>query len=196
MIRYYSSRELSRMLQIPLNRWKRWSREFLSPDPLGGLQSGYARQFSTREAFTVYLGGFLVAGLGFSIPLARQVIRDLNGWMKKKILDDYLFGRGAVHGDRRTAQVRYEVHIMGRVVVPGHENGKLAYQIREIAQRQLVEDGNPSQWMEAYNEVVLKPQPESREGGYPPVRCLLDISDLADRFACLVKQPIVGQTGV
>lgn len=187
MIRYYSSRELSGMLQIPLNRWKRWSREFLSPDPLGGLQSGYARQFSTREAFTVYVGGFLVAGLGFSIPQARQIIKDLNGWMKKKILDDYLFGRGVVNGGQRTTPARYEVHILGRVAASGRENGKLAYQIREINHPQLVEDGNPSQWMQAYSEVVLKPQPDSREGGYPPVRSLLEITDLADRFACLVK---------
>lgn len=188
MLRYYSSRELSAMLQIPLNRWKRWSREFLSPDPLGGLQSGYARQFSTREAFTVYLGGFLVAGLSFSIPQARQVIKDLNGWMKKKILDDYLFGRGTtVNGGQRKAPVRYEIHILGRVAAPGREDGGLAYQIREIATRQRVEDGNPSQWMEGYSEVILKLPRDAGGDGYPPVRCLLEITALADRFAYLAK---------
>ena len=46
MIRFYLNRELSDRLGIRLSRWKRWSREFLPPDPLGGLQSGFARQYS------------------------------------------------------------------------------------------------------------------------------------------------------
>ena len=113
MIRYYLSRDLARRLRIPLNRWKRWAREFLPPDPLGGLQSGYARQFSTREAFIVYLGGFLVAGLGFSIPQARQIIRDLSGWMKKSGLDAALMGRGGDGDANGHEDRRYEIQNSG-----------------------------------------------------------------------------------
>jgi hypothetical protein len=68
MIRFYLNRELSAMFGFKLSRWKRWSREFLPPDPLGGLQSGFARQYSLPEAFQVYLGGHLVADLKISIP--------------------------------------------------------------------------------------------------------------------------------
>ena len=60
MLRFFSNRELSAGLSIPLARWKRWSREFLSPDPLGGMQSGYARQYNLNSALKILLGGHLV----------------------------------------------------------------------------------------------------------------------------------------
>ena len=188
MLRYYFSRDLSRKLHIPLNRWKRWAREFLPPDPLGGLQSGYARQFSTREAFTVYLGGFLVAGLGFSIPQARQIIRDLGGWMRKSGLDATLVGRGGDDANARQAR-RYEIQILGRPVVPGGGSGKLAYRIRAIEPPQMVIGTRPAQWTETYTETMLKSPPTSADGSYPAVRCLLDISALTERFGRLMKSP-------
>jgi hypothetical protein len=84
MIKFFTNRELSDKLSINLAKWKRWSREFLPPDPLGGMQSGYARQFNPDQAFTVFLGGHLVADLKFSIPEANQIIQDLNKWMSEK----------------------------------------------------------------------------------------------------------------
>jgi len=81
MIRFYLNRELSMMFGFKLSRWKRWSREFLPPDPLGGLQSGFARQYSLPEAFQVYLGGHLVADLKFSIPETKIVLADLKEWV-------------------------------------------------------------------------------------------------------------------
>jgi hypothetical protein len=82
VIKFYQNRELSKKLTIRLSKWKRWSREFLPPDPLGGLQSGYARQYSIDDAFTVYLGGYLVSELKFSIPAAKQILEDLKAWMQ------------------------------------------------------------------------------------------------------------------
>ena len=81
MIRFYLNRELSDRLGIRLSRWKRWSREFLPPDPLGGLQSGFARQYSLQEAFQVYLGGHMVADLKFSIPETIIILGDLKEWV-------------------------------------------------------------------------------------------------------------------
>jgi len=81
MIKFFTNKELAFKLNINLARWKRWSREFLPPDPLGGLQSGYARQYNPDEAFTVILGGHLVGELKFTIPDARQIIHDLNNWL-------------------------------------------------------------------------------------------------------------------
>ena len=69
------------MFNINLAKWKRWSREFLPPDPLGGLQSGYARQYSPDEAFTVFLGGHLVGDLKFSISETKQILVDLHQWL-------------------------------------------------------------------------------------------------------------------
>ncbi len=83
MIIYYNNRQISSALQFNISRWKRWSREFLPPDPLGGLQSGYARQYSMREAFQVALGGHLVGFMKFSVHQARTILMDLEPWMKK-----------------------------------------------------------------------------------------------------------------
>ncbi len=77
MIRFFTNRHLAAKLGIKLSRWKRWSREFLPPDPLGGLQSGLARQYTSDQAFTVFLGGYLVADLNFTIPEARRILSDL-----------------------------------------------------------------------------------------------------------------------
>ena len=82
MIRFYTSRDLARRFKINLAKWKRWAREFLPPDPLGGMQSGYARQYHPDQAFSVLVGGHLVADHKFSIPQARRVLADLKPWMR------------------------------------------------------------------------------------------------------------------
>ena len=84
MIKFFTNRELSKQLGINLTKWKRWSREFLPPDPLGGMQSGYARQYHPDQAFTVFLGGHLVSDLKFSIPEAKQMMADLKPWLSDK----------------------------------------------------------------------------------------------------------------
>jgi hypothetical protein len=83
MIHYYSNREISEKLEINLARWKRWSRSFLPPDPLGGMQSGYPRQYVFKDLFKVYLGGHLLSHLKLSVPESRQVLMDLSPWLKK-----------------------------------------------------------------------------------------------------------------
>ena len=83
MIHYYTNREISQKLEINLARWKRWSRSFLPPDPLGGMQSGFARQYTFKDLFKVYLGGHLLSHLKLSMPESRQVLSDLSPWMKK-----------------------------------------------------------------------------------------------------------------
>ena len=84
MIHYYTNREISKILDIKLAKWKRWSRSFLPPDPLGGLQSGYARKYTFKDMFKVYLGGHLLSHLKLSVVESREVIADLSPWMKKK----------------------------------------------------------------------------------------------------------------
>ena len=85
---YYKSKYLSNNLQINLARWKRWSREFLPPDTLSGMQSGYARQFSLKEAFIVFLAGHLVGTFRFSIDEARRIMSDLSAWLKENGFHD------------------------------------------------------------------------------------------------------------
>lgn len=83
MIRYFVNREVADKLDINLARWKRWSRAFLPPDPLGGLQSGYARQYAFDDLMRVYLGGHLVSHLKLSFVEAARVLDDLTPWLKK-----------------------------------------------------------------------------------------------------------------
>lgn len=83
MIHYYTSREISEKLEVNLARWKRWSRAFLPPDPLGGMQSGYARQYAFKDLFKVFLGGHLLSHLKLSLPESIQVLADLSPWLKK-----------------------------------------------------------------------------------------------------------------
>lgn len=81
---YYNSRYISDALGIKLAKWKRWVREFLPPDPLSGQQSGYARNFNIKDAFHVYLAGYLVGTLSFSISQARQIMSDLGPSLKQR----------------------------------------------------------------------------------------------------------------
>ncbi len=80
---YFKSKYLAEKLDINVAKWKRWTREFLDPDPLGGYQSGFARQFSFKDAFRVFLGGHLVGTLHFTIPQTRQILFDLHPWLKR-----------------------------------------------------------------------------------------------------------------
>jgi hypothetical protein len=95
MIHYYTNREISEKLEINLARWKRWSRSFLPPDPLGGMQSGYARQYAFKDLFKVYLGGHLLSHLKLSVPDSQQVLDDLSPWMKKNGFLDLNGANGA-----------------------------------------------------------------------------------------------------
>ncbi|MEE4112054.1 MAG: hypothetical protein V2I40_04515 [Desulfobacteraceae bacterium] len=83
MIHYYTNREISEKLEINLARWKRWSRSFLPPDPLGGMQSGFARQYAFKDLFKIYLGGHLLSHLKLALPESQLVLNDLSPWMKK-----------------------------------------------------------------------------------------------------------------
>lgn len=120
---YFDSKYLSASLQINTAKWKRWAREFLPPDPLGGYQSGYARQFSYKDAFRVFLGGYLVSVLRLTIPEARQVLLDLDAWMKKQ-------GLYSMPGDPRHATVK-----ANHIYIYDLGKGRFAYTVRTITAR-------------------------------------------------------------
>ena len=143
MIRFYTNRELSHRLGINLARWKRWSREFLPPDPLGGMQSGYARQYNPDEAFTVFLGGYLVGNLKFTIPEARRILADLQVWLLEH---GFYFGMSDSKSDKTrtiTSLNRYRISIRA---VNSHESRHLGfiYSARGVvAEREREFDGVP-----------------------------------------------------
>lgn len=65
-------------------KWKRWVREFLPSDPLSGRQSGYARHFNIKDVFQVYLAGYLVGTLKYSVAQARHIVSDLEPSLKAR----------------------------------------------------------------------------------------------------------------
>ena len=81
---YFNSRYLAECLGIGLAKWKRWVREFLPPDPLSGMQSGYARNLNLKDAFHVYLAGYLVSNMKFSIVEVRQIMSDMESTLKQQ----------------------------------------------------------------------------------------------------------------
>jgi hypothetical protein len=76
------ARQISSFLGVKLSTWKRWSREFLPPDPKARMRSGQTRLFSPNQAFEVFLGAHLVSFLKFSIPEARKIIGGLRQWLR------------------------------------------------------------------------------------------------------------------
>ena len=134
MIRYFLGRDLADRLQIPPARWKRWAREFLPPDPLGGLQSGYARHYSIDEAFTVYLAGQLVSGSKCSIPEARAILADLQHWLAA---EGYRTGAAAADGEKSGKQSIPSEHF---IIISYRPTGKgrragFDYTVRGILER-------------------------------------------------------------
>ncbi len=131
MIKFYSNRELSQKLKINLARFKRWSREFLPPDPLGGMQSGYARQYSLDNAFTVYLGGYLVGELKYTITEAKKILEDLKKWLKEK--DFYINTKNSrKNGNDAKDRVKEYIIFILRENDLKNSSGSFSYRIRGI----------------------------------------------------------------
>jgi hypothetical protein len=81
---------------------------------LGGYRSGYARQYSIDDAWIVFIGGHLVAGLKFTIPEARQILKDLHQWFKAAGI---LFGANPTPQAPKLAGIReYQVAIWQETV--------------------------------------------------------------------------------
>jgi len=143
MIKFFTNQELSQKLSIKLARWKRWSREFLPPDPLGGLQSGYARQYNPDQAFTVFLGGYLVADLKFTIPEARLILHDLHSWLAEHAFYfDFTGSAPSTTDDSFTIQY-YQISICRSADVDSGDAGFFYYAKGVIADEGIDADGNP-----------------------------------------------------
>ena len=178
MLKFYLNRDLSARLGIPLSRWKRWSREFLPPDPLGGHQSGYARQYSTKDAFLVYLAGFLVSTLGFSIPAARQILHDLTPWLSKNIIENGTWAANQ-NGDAAVGP-----RCIDLIIIPARRKVTPAftYRIRSRIERKTLEEGETTLWQEQFTEQVIKPGEPLTAGCYPACARWVDLSSIAEHF--------------
>jgi hypothetical protein len=138
MIKFYTNKQLSQATKINLAKWKRWSREFLPPDPLGGLQSGYARQYNLNEAFTIFLGGHLVGDMKYTIPESRQILNDLHQWL---IDHDFYFDFSGDANAMKTSDHRvqnYQIAIINRKIAGGRISG-FFYWVKAVLSVESVE---------------------------------------------------------
>ena len=158
MIKFFTNRELSDKLGINLAKWKRWSREFLPPDPLGGMQSGYARQFNPDQAFTVFLGGHLVADLKFSIPEANQIIQDLNNWLSETGFFFDLRGPSVSNNGLEALIKRYIIFI--RRKKGSDKRFKFIYTARGVISNEPVQHKGFEMMKKLYVEASISQEPE------------------------------------
>lgn len=74
---------LSKLCDIPLSKMRRWTKEFLPPDPRATRRSGYTRELTLNESFYVILGGGFVDEIGWTYHQARTVLGKIWPWMEK-----------------------------------------------------------------------------------------------------------------
>ena len=181
MIKFYTAKELSQKFNVNLARLKRWSREFLPPDPLGGLQSGYARQYNPDEAFTVILGGHLVGDLKFTIPDARQIIQDLNEWLSE--YDFYFnFSRRDNSLPKKAGSVKkYQIAIIRKKITNAADSGFI-YQVRGIIADDMIDLQGHQIRQLRFTESGIGPDLSESASFYTESHRVLNISALRDRF--------------
>jgi len=160
MIKFLTNKELSQIFNINLAKWKRWSREFLPPDPLGGLQSGYARQYNLDEAFTVFLGGHLVGNLKFTIPEARQILHELRQWLVDH--DFYFDFSGNANPMNKSVHPvqNYRIAIISTNIIEGNLTGLRYLAKATMASEPVDFNGLPMQ-QERYIESWVSPSDDA-----------------------------------
>jgi hypothetical protein len=187
MIKFYTNRDLSGRLNINLAKWKRWSREFLPPDPLGGMQSGYARQYNFNDAFKVFLGGHLVAELRFTIPESKQILEDLRKWfLDKGFYQDIEENAEPIQGVEKTVR-SYRVEIRR---TSSESAGDLAfdYTIRGILSDRPFDTSGFSVREERYVETIMPALKSALEARITFGVRLLYISELYRYFSEILNQ--------
>ena len=186
MLRFFTNRELSRNLLIPLAKWKRWAREFLPPDPLGGLQSGVTRQYSVDQSLTVYIGGYLVSDLKTSIYEARQIMADLHACLN----DIGAFANYRIRQERSLGQ--YETIsvfsiFFRRVREPSSDESSFEYTIRGSISREAFTNEHRTVYREEYLATHISSSNHKTLSVYEPHVKVLPISALVDRFTKAMK---------
>lgn len=181
MIRFFTNRELSHKFGINLAKLKRWSREFLPPDPLGGLQSGFARQYNIDDAFTVFLGGHLVAELKCTIPEARTILQDLQAWLKKEPFDLKSPDDKQFNDEQNLRVGRYVIFIVKQSVTAEPAAG-FYYTVRGIISSRSINYKGAQIKEERYVETLIPPRDKQKNFSEIPGVRMLNYTAVVNRF--------------
>lgn len=108
----FSNKRIAFILGETQTKTRRWAKEFLPPDPKIGLRSGKTRRHSLSSLFIVFLGGYLVNGMGFSVSEAKTILTDLRPWLEREaLLPREKENFGSKNRNDKNVE-RYDVHIM------------------------------------------------------------------------------------
>lgn len=162
MIHYFTNRECAARLDLNLARWKRWSRSFLPPDPLGGLQSGYARQYTFRDLFKVFFGGHLLSHLKLSIADSQQILTDLTPWMKKAGFFE-LNGTARAEALDALKRAPYIIYFLRKPILNGKTDSHFSYLIQQIVSRQSSLEASGRQTIETKRSTFIDSQADREE---------------------------------
>ena len=153
MIHYYSNRECAKKLEVNLARWKRWSRSFLAPDPLGGLQSGFSRQYTFKDLVKVYVGGHLLSHLKLSVAESQQVVADITPWLKKS-------GFLEINGPGSdTCRIACRIYFSRRTLPAGTRGSQFIYWVRQTIAREALAGATGVRMHEVYEETCIGCEP-------------------------------------
>lgn len=177
MLLFYTNKDLSEKLGINLAKRKRWSREFLPPDPLGGMQSGYARQYHPDEAFKVNLGGHLVADLKFTIPEVKQILNDLNNWLLAK---GFFFD--PKNGEKKAEGLEKSIKKYTIDIFCGTTPENNYYVIKGLLSKQPVQHQGSTVSEERYVETFIGEKSKEHKFSNNIGKRVLHITDVLERF--------------
>ena len=79
-----NNRDLAKAFGIVDTTWKKWSREFLPPDPASGKGRGRTRSYTPEDAFTVYLGGLMVSEKAMTFKESKEAIKIIISFMQNR----------------------------------------------------------------------------------------------------------------
>jgi hypothetical protein len=177
---------MAEKLDIPLTKTRRWTKEFLPPDPLATRRSGYTRQFSENDGFMVYVSGYLVSELGFSFAVARGIMKELSPWIYKiGLLPDIPSSVKRLGIDRKINH--YEVHFL-----PMDNNTGWSHEIVGVTAEEIskAKDELGREYYKFRRDFVTFQLPELIAFDYKPprrVKKTLPISELLTDFLIHIK---------
>jgi len=177
---------MAEKLDIPLTKIRRWTKEFLPPDPMATRRSGYTRNFSDNDGFMVYVSGYLVSNLDFSFASARDIMKELSSWIYKiGLLPDIPSSAKKSGIDRKIQD--YEVSFF-----PLEKNVGWSYYIIGVAKETLSElkDAMGRDYYKGRRDYVAYQISESATYDYKSSRRIekkLPISELLYNFLVRIK---------
>jgi hypothetical protein len=115
---------------------RRWVKEFLPADPDKGLRSGKTRRHGLNDVFLVFIGGYLVCRMGFTVPEARAILQDLGPWMKGRALLPKNGSKQILKDARAEKTKTYNIHI-----IPTTTPLAFCYESRALLREQKNTDG-------------------------------------------------------